>query len=175
MEGYYASTISYLQGCNNTVSVHYCVNGIKDTSTDMPAGEITQMVRDSDSAWTSGCWNRYAEQTEHEGFASNPAWYTTAMYDASAALTRSKANKYGIVKDRNHIIAHGQKLVSGWAAWADVNLSFDPYCNSHTDPGPYWDWTGYMNRIRGSVNRTSDYDGDGRADAAVFRPSNGNW
>src|SRR6187455_3893522 len=96
MEGYYASTISYLQGCNNTVSVHYCVNGLKDAASDMPAGEITQMVLDSNSAWTSGCWNRYAEQTEHEGFASNPAWYTAAMYQASGILTQSKANKYGI-------------------------------------------------------------------------------
>src|SRR5881392_179082 len=43
MEGYYASTISYLQGCNNTVSVHYCVNGLKDATSDMPAGEVTQM------------------------------------------------------------------------------------------------------------------------------------
>jgi hypothetical protein len=76
MEGYYASTISYLQGCNNTVSVHYAVNGKQDAASDMPAGEITQMVRDADSAWTAGCWNRYAEQTEHEGFASNLAWYT---------------------------------------------------------------------------------------------------
>src|SRR5207248_2731275 len=55
MEGYYASTISYLQGCNNTVSIHYCVNGLKDTSTDMPAGEITQMVLDVNYAWHVGC------------------------------------------------------------------------------------------------------------------------
>jgi hypothetical protein len=166
MEGYYASTISYLQGCNNTVSVHYCVNGKKDTSTDMPAGEITQMVRDSDSAWTAGCWNRYAEQTEHEGFASNPAWYTTEMYQASATLTRSKADKYGIPKDRNHIIAHGQKLVAGWATWASANLSFDPYCNSHTDPGPYWDWAGFMARINGGggpVGPSMFYDVGGGA------------
>src|SRR6188508_3263679 len=53
MEGYYASTISYLQGCNNTVSVHYCVNGKKDAASDMPAGEITQMVLDANSAWTA--------------------------------------------------------------------------------------------------------------------------
>jgi N-acetyl-anhydromuramyl-L-alanine amidase AmpD len=158
MEGYYASTISYLQGCNNTVSVHYCVNGLKDASSDMPAGEITQMVRDADSAWTAGCWNRWAEQTEHEGFASNPAWYTAVMYDTSAALTRSKADKYGIPKDRNHIIAHGQKLVAGWASWASANLSFDPYCNSHTDPGPYWDWAGYMARIGGAGCKPAEFD-----------------
>ncbi|MDB6025634.1 MAG: nucleoside transporter, partial [Verrucomicrobiales bacterium] len=89
MEGYYASTISYLQGCNNSVSVHYCANGKQDTTSDMPAGEITQMVLDANSAWTAGCWNRYAEQTEHEGFVSNPAWYTEAMYQSSSALTLS--------------------------------------------------------------------------------------
>jgi uncharacterized protein affecting Mg2+/Co2+ transport len=155
MEGYYASTISYLQGCNNTVSVHYAVNGVQDTGTDMPAGEITQMVRDSDSAWTSGCWNRYAEQTEHEGFANNPAWYTEAMYQASGALTQSKANKYGIPKDRNHIIAHGQKLVPGWSTWAAANLSFNANCNSHTDPGPYWDWNHYMALVGGTVNNAA--------------------
>ncbi|MDB6028865.1 MAG: hypothetical protein JWM68_5088 [Verrucomicrobiales bacterium] len=161
MEGYYASTISYLQGCNNSVSVHYAVNGKQDAASDMPAGEITQMVLDSNSAWTSGCWNRYAEQTEHEGFASNPAWYTEAMFQSSSALTKSKANKYGIVKDRNHIIAHGQKLVSGWSAWASANLSFDPNCNSHTDPGPYWDWSYYMSLVNGG-NASAWYFGAGQ-------------
>src|SRR5205085_191172 len=44
MEGYYLSSISRLQSCSTTVSVHYCVNGLKDTSTDHAAGEITQIV-----------------------------------------------------------------------------------------------------------------------------------
>ncbi|MDB6029069.1 MAG: nucleoside transporter [Verrucomicrobiales bacterium] len=149
MEGYYASTISYLQGCNNSVSVHYCVNGVQDAGSDMPAGEVTQMVIDANSAWTAGCWNRYAEQTEHEGFASNPAWFTEAMYQSSAALTASKASKYGIAKDRNHIIGHNQKTVAGWSSWAAANLSFDPNCNSHTDPGAYWDWNHYMALVGG--------------------------
>src|SRR5205814_564814 len=78
-----------------------------------------------------------------------------------------------IPKDRNHIIAHGQKLVPGWAAWAAANLSFDPNCNSHTDPGPYWDWTGYMNIVNGGGTSPSvpssqrfrvDVNGDGRSD-----------
>src|SRR3954464_9897355 len=43
MEGYYLSTISYFQQSGTQASVHYCVNGVKDTSSDAPAGELTQM------------------------------------------------------------------------------------------------------------------------------------
>ncbi|MDB6024368.1 MAG: hypothetical protein JWM68_591 [Verrucomicrobiales bacterium] len=156
MEGYYASTLSYLQGCNNSVSVHYTVNGKQDTGTDYVAGDITQMVRDAYSAWTSGCWNRYAMQTEHEGFASNPAWYTPQMYQASGILTQTKANQNGIPKDRNHIIAHGQKLVPGWTTYAAANFPFSATCNSHTDPGPYWDWNGYMNIVTGGASAVNN-------------------
>src|SRR5262245_9968704 len=58
MEGYYWGSISHIQNCNSTVSVHYLVNGKKDTASDSPAGEISQGVRDAYSGWTSGCWNR---------------------------------------------------------------------------------------------------------------------
>src|SRR5438045_1212222 len=65
MEGYYASTISYLQGCSGTVSIHYCCNGKKDTSTDYAAGELTQMVSEANYAWHVRCWNKYCLGTEH--------------------------------------------------------------------------------------------------------------
>src|SRR5436853_7817769 len=51
MEGYYHSTISYLNRCDVSVSIHYMVNGLKDTSTDDPAGEVDQPVRESNRAW----------------------------------------------------------------------------------------------------------------------------
>src|SRR5690348_11462629 len=57
MEGYYASTISYLNSCSASVSIHYMVNGKQDTSTDYPAGEITQSVREANYAWHALCWN----------------------------------------------------------------------------------------------------------------------
>src|SRR2546425_9506173 len=72
MEGYYLSTISYFQRSTTQADAHYCVNGLKDTSSDHPAGEITQMVREAYYAWHVGCWNRYMFGTEHEGFVSNP-------------------------------------------------------------------------------------------------------
>ncbi|MEP6664158.1 MAG: N-acetylmuramoyl-L-alanine amidase, partial [Verrucomicrobiota bacterium] len=144
MEGYYLSTISYFQRSSTQASIHYCVNGLKDTSTDSPAGEVSQMVREAYYAWHVLCWNTHCTGTEHEGFASNPAWYTEAMYQASADLTRHIADKFGYAKDRNHIIGHDQKRIAGWPAYASANLGIDPYCNTHTDPGLNWDWTHYM-------------------------------
>src|SRR5438552_1496479 len=83
MEGYYASTIVYFQNCNTSASVHYCVNGKQDATSDYPAGEITQMVSEAYYAWHVSCWNLYCTGTEHEGFASNRAWYTDELYNAS--------------------------------------------------------------------------------------------
>ncbi|MDB6027265.1 MAG: hypothetical protein JWM68_3488, partial [Verrucomicrobiales bacterium] len=95
MEGYYLTGISYLQRCDISTSVHYAVNGLSDTGSDAAPGEVSQLVRDTYYAWHARCWNQYSMGTEHEGFASNPAWFTDEMYDASAALTKSKADKYG--------------------------------------------------------------------------------
>jgi len=149
MEGYYASTISYFKNCGTSASVHYCVNGKQDATSDAPAGEITQMVLEANYAWHALCWNQHSTGTEHEGFASNPAWYTTAQYNASAGITAHEATKFGYAKDRNHIVAHGQKSVPGWSTWASANLGINPNCNTHTDPGPNWDWTYYMNQVTG--------------------------
>jgi N-acetyl-anhydromuramyl-L-alanine amidase AmpD len=147
MEGYYLSTISYFKQSGTQASVHYCVNGKKDTSTDHAAGEVTQMVLEAYYAWHALCWNQHSTGTEHEGFVSNPAWYTDAQYQASADLTRHLGNKFGWAKDRNHIVGHDAKKSSAWVSWAGPNLGIDPTCNSHTDPGQYWDWTKYMNMV----------------------------
>src|SRR5881394_2354102 len=57
MEGYCASVISWFTSCGMTsASVHYAVNGVKDTSSDYPAGEITQMVSENYYAWHANCW-----------------------------------------------------------------------------------------------------------------------
>src|SRR3954464_9956596 len=72
MEGYYASTISFFASCGHTSSsIYYLVNGKKDATSDYPAGEVSQMVRESNYAWHVCCWNTWMFGTEHEGFAGN--------------------------------------------------------------------------------------------------------
>ncbi|EEF58362.1 N-acetylmuramyl-L-alanine amidase, negative regulator of AmpC, AmpD [Pedosphaera parvula Ellin514] len=178
MEGYYLSTISYIQGGGGPekVSINYCVNGIKDNSSDSPAGEITQMVREANYAWHVGCWNTWMAGTEHEGFANNPAWYSEAMYQASAGLQRHMASAYGIPIDRNHIIAHGEWQNASWKTWMAANYpSIDTTCNSHTDPGIYWDWTHFMDLVSSTtnshVNPALGINSDGRQEIFVVNKS----
>ena len=146
MEGYYYSSVSYLNRCDISASIHYSVNGLTDSSDyGAPPGEITQSVLETNYAWHARCWNTWMFGTEHEGFANNPAWFTEAMYQASAGLHRHLCDTYGIPKDRNHIIAHGQKSDAAWVSWMATNYpSINATCNTHTDPGPFWDWTHFM-------------------------------
>ena len=53
-------------------------------------------------------YNVRAVGIEHEGFMNQQGWYTEAMYQASAPLARTIADRYGIKKDRAHIIGHYQ-------------------------------------------------------------------
>lgn len=153
MEGYYWSTINFIQNCGSSVSVHYCTNGKVDNGSDSPAGEITQMVLEANYGWHALCWNQHCTGTEHEGFVSNPAWFTEAQYQASAGITAHVASKFGWAKDRNHVVGHNEKSSSAWVAWAGPNLGINPTCNSHTDPGAFWDWSHYMALVNGgSVN-----------------------
>ncbi|MFJ2082598.1 N-acetylmuramoyl-L-alanine amidase [Micromonospora chokoriensis] len=125
-QGSYAGAVSWFQNPAAQASAHYTFR-----SSD---GAVTQSVREKDIAWHAGNWtyNTQSIGIEHEGFVDNAAWLTDAMYRASAALTRSLATKYGIPKDRAHIIGHNE--VPG---------------ATHTDPGPNWNWTYYLQLVNG--------------------------
>jgi hypothetical protein len=157
MEGYYASTVAYFDNCSMTsASVHFAVNGLKDATSDAPAGEITQLgVRTSQYAWHARCWNQHSTGTEHEGFVSNPAWYTEAQYVASAGITAHMAAVFGWAKDRNHIVGHNEKSRAAWVSWASANLGIDPNCNTHSDPGANWNWSHYMALVNPSTGKTA--------------------
>ncbi|WP_326825004.1 golvesin C-terminal-like domain-containing protein [Streptosporangium sp. NBC_01756] len=128
-QGSYAGTISWFQNPAAQVSAHYVVR-----SSD---GDITQMVREKDRAWHARDWNSRSVGIEHEGYVDNASWFTDAMYRASAALTRNIADRYNIPKDRTHIVGHVE--VPG---------------NDHTDPGPHWNWTTYMQYVTGGTPPT---------------------
>lgn len=124
VQGSYAGCISWFQNPSANVSAHYVVR-----SSD---GDVTQMVRNKDVAWHVGNTNNRSIGIEHEGWVNDPAWYTEAMYRSSAALTRHVCDRYGIPRDRTHVIAHSEAPGA-----------------THTDPGPNWDWTRYMNYVNG--------------------------
>jgi alpha-tubulin suppressor-like RCC1 family protein/N-acetyl-anhydromuramyl-L-alanine amidase AmpD len=164
MEGYYEASISYLNTCSVQASVYYLANGLQNGSdslghhennlTDAPAGDLTQSVREQYYAWHVVCWNRYMFGTEHEGFVTSPVWFSEAMYQASAGLQRHLCDTYGIPKDRNHIIGHNEWQNAAWTSWMATNWpQIDTTCNTHTDPGQYWDWTHFMALI--NTNPTS--------------------
>ena len=103
---------------------------------------VDQLVREKDIAWHAGNWlyNQTSIGIEHEGFVSDSSWFTKAMYRSSAQLAAYLCNKYGIPKDRSHVIGHNEVP--------------DPYnpgqyggAGHHTDPGGYWDWTRYMGYV----------------------------
>jgi len=136
----YQTTIKIFQDSLSYVSAHYVVR-----SSD---GQITQMVDNKNVGWHAGNWNvnMHAIGYEHEGFAiQGTTWYTEAMYQASAALTRHLAAEYGIPLDRAHIIGHDD--IPGPAA-ANVR-------GMHWDPGPFWNWSRYMSLVGAPITATA--------------------
>ncbi len=123
VQGSYAGAISWFKNPTANVSAHYVIR-----SSD---GAITQMVLHEDRAWHVGTENDYTIGIEHEGWVSEPHWFTDEMYRSSAALVRHLAQTWGIALDREHIKGHVE------------------YPNqTHTDPGVHWDWDRYMGYIR---------------------------
>ncbi|GGZ87482.1 N-acetylmuramoyl-L-alanine amidase [Streptomyces echinoruber] len=120
----YADTLAIFQDPQKKVSAHYLVR-----SAD---GHVAQCVREADIAWHAGNWdyNTRSIGIEHEGWVDQPACFTNALYEQSARLTAAVCAKYGIPKDRAHIIGHYE--VPG---------------TDHTDPGPDWDWVRYIRLV----------------------------
>lgn len=151
MEGTYAGSISWFQNCSASVSAHYNIR-----SSD---GEITQMVQEEDVAWHAGHWdtNKASIGIEHEGYVSQPdRWYTDAMYRSSAALVRDICDRYGIPKDRAHIIGHNE--VPGCSSGSGGGSG------CHTDPGSGWDWDYFMSLVNETGSGSESMGGSGAAD-----------
>ncbi|QDY80527.1 N-acetylmuramoyl-L-alanine amidase [Streptomyces qinzhouensis] len=117
-------TVRIFQDPARRVSAHYVVG-----SAD---GRLAQCLRERDIGWHAGNWsyNTRSIGIEHEGWVDQPAYFTHALYERSAALTAAVCDRYGIPKDRAHIVGHHE--VPG---------------ATHTDPGPYWDWARYIRLV----------------------------
>lgn len=120
----FTDAVKIFQNPAKQVSAHYVVR-----SGD---GYVAQCVREKNIAWHAGNWdyNTRSIGIEHEGWVDKPEYFTDAMYTKSALLTASVCDRYGITKDRSHILGHVQ--VPG---------------TDHTDPGPNWDWVKYIRMV----------------------------
>lgn len=138
MQGSYAGSIAWFQNTSSNASAHYMVR-----SSD---GQVTQMVREANKAWHAGTENPYTIGIEHEGYVAQTGWYTSAMYNASVALTKD------ICTDNNISTAACYNGPSG----STVNVlastvkikGHQHFPNqTHTDPGINWDWPLYYNLL----------------------------
>ncbi|HEY0031599.1 MAG TPA: N-acetylmuramoyl-L-alanine amidase, partial [Bacteroidia bacterium] len=145
VEGSYSGCISWFQNCAAGVSAHYVLR-----SSD---GQVTQMVLESNKAWHVGSENPYTIGLEHEGYASTGSWYTNAMYNGSAALVRDICiSGYGINPLRCY---SGPGCSGGYTSCLEGSCirikGHQMFPNqSHSDPGPYWNWAKYYLLINNS-------------------------
>ena len=135
VQGSYSGAISWGLNCNAQVSYHYVVR-----SSD---GQVTQMVLETNKAWHVGTANPYTIGIEHEGYISNAAWYTTALYQSSANLVKEITQSgYGINPLRTY---DGPASSGGQVLDNCLKIKgHQHYANqTHTDPGINWNWSKY--------------------------------
>jgi N-acetyl-anhydromuramyl-L-alanine amidase AmpD len=134
-QGSWSSALNWFKDSRAQSSAHYTVSS--------RYGGVGQSVREKDIAWHAGNWsyNQTSIGIEHEGYVSDPKWFTDAMYRSSAKLVAYLTWKYRIRVDRYHIIGHNQiPNPSRPGSYGGVG--------GHTDPGGYWDWSKYMYYVR---------------------------
>jgi N-acetyl-anhydromuramyl-L-alanine amidase AmpD len=145
-EGAYSGCWGWLSNTRAGASAHYVVN--------TTGSEISQLVRESDRAWHIAAdyqcsrnggqkcglngigTNSISIGIEHAGYASQSSW-PAGQIDASARLVCNMTRRWGIARDRFHIVGHGQ--LQPW---------------NRTDPGRNWPWTSYLQKINAACNST---------------------
>lgn len=147
VQGSYSGCISWFKNCSANASAHYVIR-----SSD---GQITQMVLEANKAWHVGSENPYTIGTEHEGYVSDPAWYTTAMYNASAALARDIVNSgYGISPLRTYDKAASSTVTATGACIKIKGHQHYPN-QTHTDPGIHWNWAYFYTLVNNNPTITT--------------------
>jgi N-acetyl-anhydromuramyl-L-alanine amidase AmpD len=161
-QGSYAGTISWFKNCAASVSAHYVVR-----SSD---GQVTQMVAESNTAWHVASHNSYSIGIEHEGFAEDCAWYTTAMYNGSSLLTRDIADSRGIPRTATYDAS------LGWGTELPQSSPFKikghtNFPTTKTCPGVCFDWPRFRTLVIGAPSYSRIVD---NATAGRFTAS-ANW
>jgi len=140
IEGTYASCISWFNNLAAGVSAHYVMRSFD--------GQVTQMVCHRTKAYHVAAENSYAVGIEHEGFAAQgEVWYTNALYQSSANLCKFIAADLSI----NSLQTYDGPPVSGLMPLSHTCTKIKGHQmfpnNSHSDPGPGWDWPRFYQLI----------------------------
>lgn len=155
--GTYAGSIAWFQNCNARASAHYVIRSID--------GQVTQMVAEANKAWHVGSENGYTIGIEHEAYGNIYSYFTTAMYHSSAALVRDICSRrpninplrtfYRDTLDDGTALNAGLHSQGGATSCIHIR-GHQHYPNqSHTDPGPFWDWNYYYKLLNPIT--TADY------------------
>ncbi len=148
-EGSYAGCISWFKNCDAQVSSHYVIR-----SRD---GQVTQMVREADKAWHARSANAYTIGIEHEAYGDIISYFTPEMYASSADLVHDISTRYASIDghrtfyrdtlDNGTCLNNGLHDLGGATACTQIRGHQHYPEQSHTDPGPYWDWNYYYKLI----------------------------
>ena len=165
-EGSYAGCISWFKNCDAEVSAHYVIR-----SAD---GQVTQMVREADKAWHARTANGYTIGIEHEAYGNIWSFFTEEMYQSSANLVRDICWRYASIDghrtfyrdtlDNGTCLNNGLHDLGGEEACTKIRGHQHYPDQSHTDPGPYWDWNYYYKLINEGTPVTVLEGEEGRLD-----------
>lgn len=149
IEGSARSAVNTFRRAGGEASAHYVISA---------TGEVIQMVKERDIANHAfhSVLNAYAIGIEHEGFSTKP--YAPAVYDASARAVAEIVKRYRIPIDREHIVGHHQvPKTDEQATPCPIDAKTCGGKSGHIDPGPAWDWAGYMQKVTQAA-RALGYD-----------------
>lgn len=169
-QGTYSGAIAWFQNCNASASAHYVIRSID--------GQVTQMVREADKAWHVGNSNGYTIGIEHEAYGNISSYFTTAMYQSSANLVKNICQRrpninphrvfYRDTLDDGTVLNYGLHSLGGSTACTQIRGHQHYPSQTHTDPGPYWNWNLYYKLINDAPSMTVT-----TAESGIFMDSGG--
>ncbi|HEU0032046.1 MAG TPA: peptidoglycan recognition family protein [Kofleriaceae bacterium] len=143
-------------------SVHYII--------DFDGSRVGQFRAETDTTYHAGnfFYNETSIGIEHVGVAADPAGYSAELYATSRALVQDIRSRWNIPLDRQHIVGHyqipdGSRIAEDSPACADTldaceNSANFGGANNHRDPGYYWQWCQYMQKLGGSCTCNDAWD-----------------
>jgi len=143
-------------------SVHYII--------DADGSRVGQFRPETDTTYHAGnfFYNETSVGIEHVGVASDPAGFSAELYATSRALVEDIRTRWNVPLDRAHIFGHyqvpdGSRIADDSAPCSDTLDACENSPNfggasNHRDPGYYWQWCQYMQKLGGSCTCNDAWD-----------------